>query len=257
MTMRPSLARVAIGLAILCTACTGGDGEADQAAPETEREIRVAHFTTPCEGVGSRECLNVRQAGDAEWKNWYGPIEGFEPEPGVEYRLIVRETTVDDPPADASAIRWTLIEVLDETPMATEAAESDPLLRAWTLVRFGPAADLGDEPTAGAIVEALAGLDGESAVTLDLSEEGRAAGFDGCNRYFGEFRVEYGHQIVQGPMASTMMACPDPLMGLEQAYLTNLGEAVRLFRRDGRLELENDSGVLLVYEPATLEEAAE
>lgn len=247
------LTPVALGLAIVCAACTGGDAEGDRAATEAEREIWVAHFTTPCEGVGPRECLNVREAGETEWKTWYGSIEGLEPEPGIEYHVRVSETTVDDPPADASSIRWTLIEVLDETPMTTGEAEGDPVLRAWTLARFGPAADLGDESSAGSIVEALAGLDGEGAVTLDLSEEGRAAGFDGCNRYFGEFRIEYGHQIVQGPMASTMMACPQALMELEQAYLMNLGEAVRLFRRDGRLELENDSGVLLVYEPAAPE----
>jgi hypothetical protein len=257
MTRSPILAPVALGLAIVCAACTGGDGEADRAATERDREIWVAHFTTPCEGVGSRECLNVREAGETEWKTWYGPIEGFEYEPGVEYHVMVSETTVEDPPADASSIRWTLIEVLDETPMGPDEAGGDPVLRAWTLARFGPAAELGDEPSAGAIVEALAGLDSESPVTLDLSEEGRAAGFDGCNRYFGEFRVEYGHQIVQGPMASTMMACPDPLMELEQAYLRNLSEAARLFRRDGRLELENDDGVLLVFEPAAMEPAVD
>jgi heat shock protein HslJ len=58
-------------------------------------------------------------------------------------------------------------------------------------------------------------------------------------------------------MASTMMACPDPLMELEQAYLRNLSEAARLFRRDGRLELENDDGVLLVFEPAAMEPAVD
>lgn len=249
MPRKSRLAPIVAALAIAWTACTSSDAETDRASTATDREIWVAHFTTPCEGVGSRECLNVREAGDTEWKPWYGSIDGFQYEPGVEYHMMVSETTVEDPPADASSIRWTLIEVLDETPMAAD----NPVFRVWTLTRFGPAAAFGDESSA----DALAGLDPESAITLDLSEEGRAAGFDGCNRYFGDFRVQDGHRIEQGPMASTMMACPDSLMELERAYLANLAKAVRLFRRDGKLEFEDDSGVLLVFEPAALEEAAE
>jgi hypothetical protein len=34
---------------------------------------------------------------------------------GVEYVLRVRETTVANPPADASSLRWTLLEVLDSS----------------------------------------------------------------------------------------------------------------------------------------------
>jgi hypothetical protein len=256
MLRKSKLAPIVAALTIACAACTGNDAETDRASAETDREIWVAHFTTPCEGVGLRECLNVREAGENEWKTWYGPIEGFEYEPGVEYHMVVSETTVEDPPADASSIRWTLIEVLDETPMAPEAG-GDPVFRAWTLTRFGPAAEPVDESSAGALANALAGLDADRAITLDLSEEGRAAGFDGCNRYFGDFSIQNGHQIEQGPLASTRMACPGPLMELEQAYLANLAKAVRLFRRAGRLELEDDSGVLLVFEPAAAEEARE
>lgn len=248
---KPVAVSVAVALALAGAACGGGgDAPAERAQTETEKEVWVAHFTTPCEGVGPRECLNVREADEPDWKLWYGSIEGFEHEPGTEYHMMVTETEIEDPPADAPSVRWTLIEVIDERRVAAAADEGDPILRAWQLVAFGPAADLGEEPSATAIRETLSTLEGDGGVTLDLSEEGRAAGFDGCNRYFGDFRIEYGHQIVQGPMASTMMACPDVRMQLERSYLNNLGAAVRMFRRDGKLELENDAGVLLVFDPA-------
>jgi len=257
MRKRTMAACLAAALAIFAAgACAGGGADADHAPPEKEKEVWVAHFTTPCEGVAPRECLNVREAGESGWKPWYGSIEGFEFEPGTEYHMMVSETRLENPPADASAIHWRLIEVLDQVPVG--GTDGDPILRGWRLAAFGPGAELGDEAAAAAIREALEGLEPDREITLGLEEEGRAAGSSGCNRYFGDFRIEYGHQIVQGPMAGTMMACPDAVMKLEGAYLANLGTAKRLFRRDGRLELESDAGVLLVFEPAARSgEAAE
>jgi len=44
---------------------------------------------------------------------WYGPIEGLDFELGVSYELRVREYQVPNPPADASSIRWQLLEVAE------------------------------------------------------------------------------------------------------------------------------------------------
>jgi len=123
----------------------------------------------------------------------------------------------------------------------------ESLLREWDLQAFGSAADLGDEAAAALIRRALAALPADGPVTLDLSEEGRAGGFDGCNRYFGDFRFENGHEIVQGPKGATLMACPGGAMELEQAFLRNLEGATRAFLQDGLLELRNDDGVVLVF----------
>ena len=39
---------------------------------------------------------------------YYGAIEGFEPEPGISYRLRIKEFEVANPPADGSSKRWVL-----------------------------------------------------------------------------------------------------------------------------------------------------
>jgi heat shock protein HslJ len=233
-----------------CSDGTGGDG----AGASIEKEVLVAHFLSDCVGVGSQKCLNVRESADAEWMPWHDPIEGFEYEAGYDYRLRIRETPVANPPADASSIRWTLIEELEKTPVATTETGGNPLLRPWKLEAFGPAADLGDEETAAVVRRAFASLPADNPITLGLAEEGRVGGFDGCNRYRGEFRIESGHQIVQGPKGATLMACPDGRMDLEQVFLRNLEAATRVFLRGENLELENDAGVIMVFAAREVEE---
>jgi putative lipoprotein len=90
----------------------------------------------------------------------------------------------------------------------------------------------------------LATLAGESApagaggkpVDLQISaDEGRAAGFSGCNRYTGSYVregvTEHGSPLRLGPMAGTLMACEEGAE-LERAYQQMLG-AVTAFRFDG------------------------
>ncbi|MCL7972270.1 MAG: DUF4377 domain-containing protein, partial [marine benthic group bacterium] len=209
----------AIGAAALCAAAAcGGEGAGGPDAG-VEKEVLVAHFVSECTGVGPQTCLNVRESEDAEWTLWYDGIEGFEHEAGYDYRLLVRETAVENPPADASSARWTLVEILERTAVSAGDAGDDPILRPWKLESFGPAADLGDPESKARVEEALAALPADNPVTLGLREEGRVGGFNGCNRYFGDFVIENGHQIVQGPKGATMMACPGGQMDLEQAFL--------------------------------------
>jgi len=136
------------------------------------------------------------------------------------------------------------------SPVTREDSVRSPMFRAWNLASFGPAADVGDDVTVVELEAALASLPADRGVTLDLTEEGRAAGFAGCNRYFGDFRVEEGDRIVQGPKGATLMACPGVGLKIEQAFLRNLDASVRAVLREGKLELETDAGVVLVFTAA-------
>lgn len=70
-----------------------------------------------CEGgAGPQKCLQVRRGPDEPWELFYGQIDGFEFEPGFTYMLRVRTSAVDSPPADASSLRYELVEVVDKTP---------------------------------------------------------------------------------------------------------------------------------------------
>ena len=68
------------------------------------------------------------------------------------------------------------------------------------------------------------------------------AGFGGCNRYMGPIRETAPGEITIGPLAGTMMACPEPDMALEQGFLSVLGKVSRYAFFAGRLLLEGADG---------------
>lgn len=84
------------------------------AANAPRRFIYVSAETKPCSGVGRMMCLQVREKPGDRWQLHYGGIVDFDPEPGIEYRLRVIEEKVATPPADASSLRWTLDQVIEQ-----------------------------------------------------------------------------------------------------------------------------------------------
>ena len=66
---------------------------------------------------------------------------------------------------------------------------------------------------------------------LDL-EESRVAGSGGCNRLTGTFALSEG-ELRFGPLATTLMACLEPVMQRERALLAALAR-VTSYQLDGR-----------------------
>ncbi|MVW70255.1 META domain-containing protein [Bordetella sp. 15P40C-2] len=61
-------------------------------------------------------------------------------------------------------------------------------------------------------------------VFLAQGKEYRVNGYSGCNRYFGNYRLQDGKLSIS-VRGNTRMACPDPARAaLENAYLKALGE---------------------------------
>jgi heat shock protein HslJ len=73
-------------------------------------------------------------------------------------------------------------------------------------------------------------MDGIQA-TLTFPEAGKIAGNGSCNRFFGSAEIS-GDTIKLGPLASTRMACPDPVMNQEMKYLAALQAAERFEWKD-------------------------
>jgi len=105
------------------------------------------------------------------------------------------------------------------------------------------ASELLDGPT-------LAAIPAQVTVTLRL-QDGETSGNAGCNGYFGSYALQ-GASLTFGAMASTKMACPEPQMEVESAWLTTLG-LVTSWRMDGeRLQiLDGTDTVLAVLDPLT------
>lgn len=76
------------------------------------RDVTVGPVEVECQGVGPQMCLVM----DDEL--FYSSIEGFDHEPGYHYRLRIEvydRWGGQEPPADASAYGYRLIEVLEKT----------------------------------------------------------------------------------------------------------------------------------------------
>ncbi|MGQ0622844.1 MAG: DUF4377 domain-containing protein [Panacagrimonas sp.] len=93
--------------------------QAQQAQAPTVEEVllTVGPEKVPCTGVAPQTCLRVRTTPGGDWELFYDAIEGFDHEPGVETSLIARRERIEHPPADASAHRWTLVQVIGRRPL--------------------------------------------------------------------------------------------------------------------------------------------
>jgi putative lipoprotein len=82
-----------------------------------------------------------------------------------------------------------------------------------------------------------------SKVTIEF-KDGRVFGAASCNRFMGGYEVASdGLKLKMSQMASTMMACPDPLMAQEAAFLKVLGDVSGYsIAPDGALVLETGDG---------------
>ncbi len=79
-----------------------------------------------------------------------------------------------------------------------------------------------------------------TVVTLNF-EANRVNGTDGCNRFTAGYSLD-GFNIALGPLAGTLMACPEPIMNQAAQFQAALANA-RSFRvADGRLTLLDADG---------------
>lgn len=58
-------------------------------------------------------------------------------------------------------------------------------------------------------------------------KDGKVMGSGGCNRFSGSY-VQEGPTIRIGPLMSTRMACPEPVMEKERAFLAVLDAAAKV-----------------------------
>lgn len=80
------------------------------------KTLYIASETQPCTGVGKMECMLVKKdKNQADWEYFYSNIEGFTYETGYEYELLVKESHIEHPPADAPSIKYTLVKIVNKT----------------------------------------------------------------------------------------------------------------------------------------------
>ena len=174
----------------------------------------VSGTKTECSaGAGKMMCLQVHRGEDlsaAKWENFYAPIEGFSFEEGYLKKIEVREEQLQNVPADASSIKYTLIKELER-----QLDYHSVLNGAWVLARIN------DQPINRSVP--LPTLD------IDLAEM-HVSGNGGCNGYGGPIAVLDASSIQFGNLISTEMACMNA--NIENEYYQALN-AVRSFQIKG------------------------
>jgi heat shock protein HslJ len=88
-------------------------------------------------------------------------------------------------------------------------------------------------------------LDDDARVTL-VVDGSNVSGESACNQYFGDFTVVDG-RVTLGGLGGTEMACADPAMAIEAAYLAGLAK-VDAARMDGDLLVLTGQGTELRFE---------
>ncbi len=79
-----------------------------------ERILYIGSKQVDCQGVIPQKCFLVRESPDGEWVFFYDEIIGFNWEAGYEYELLVKATSVKNPPLDRSSMIYELIEIISD-----------------------------------------------------------------------------------------------------------------------------------------------
>jgi len=213
------------------------------AGEAVEKTIYVGPELVDCTGVAPQKCMLLKENSEDEYTYFYDQIEGFDYEEGYEYELVVKQEQVENAPADASAIKWILVEVVSKEPV-TETESATLENTNWVLVAY-----MNSE---GVLTETLA----DTEVTA-IFEDGQVNGNAGCNGYFGGYEVDETNLRV-GPLASTEMFCGNPpgVMDQETAYLAALGSATSYAIVQEQLVISDADGetvlIYMVAEPKSL-----
>ncbi|UPS92366.1 DUF4377 domain-containing protein [Bizionia sp. M204] len=80
----------------------------------------IANEQVDCVGVSPQKCMQIKFNSQDDWTFYYGQIEGFTFETGYYYKLSVSKETMANPPADASSIKYTLVEILEKSTTAID-----------------------------------------------------------------------------------------------------------------------------------------
>lgn len=215
--------------------------DAAEDAAGTEITLFVNSERVPCVGVGPMMCLQVRESEDEEWQFFYSGIDGFTFVPGYTYELIVNVTEVENPPADSSSLQYTLVQVVSKTPAYT--GEPLPLVGPeWLLRAFGEEQMVRYDETT-------------TPVTILFNQDGSVSGNAGCNNFTGGF-TDDGATITVGPLATTMMMCPEEAMAVETAFLDGIQGTHAYTINGNMLEIVYAAGVLTFEAQETMAAAA-
>jgi len=183
-----------------------------------------------CTGVGKMNCLQVQNGNELdlnkEWNLFYSQIIGFDYEPSFIYKLNIKEETIENPPADGSSIKYTLIEVLEKKQDTRYNIHDIYILKSI----HGKELQLSD-------------LKKQPNLEINITKM-MISGNNGCNNYSGSITELNDKNINFGLLAETRMLCKN------MEIPTQFSEAIsntKSFKKDSEdLHFINELGITLL-----------
>ncbi|MBQ4820006.1 DUF4377 domain-containing protein [Aquimarina sp. MMG016] len=90
-------------------------------ACQETKTIYIADHQVDCEGVAPQKCLLFKEKQNDEWTYFYDTIDGFDYEEGYNYQLEVSIKQIENPPADASSLQYSLVRIISKEKTKTIA----------------------------------------------------------------------------------------------------------------------------------------
>lgn len=175
----------------------------------SEKILFINSAKVDCTGVGKMKCLQIQESETLtnNWKFFYGRIEGFDYESGYIYKISVKKEELDPAtvPADASSIKYSLVEVIEKQKDMKLALD-----KIWTVKSINE--KLVDIPQ-------VADEDNDLVLSI-VTDEMKIFGYDGCNNFHGNFELLNDNIITFNSIGSTKMMCSN--MDLPSSYITAL-----------------------------------
>jgi hypothetical protein len=113
---KPAAPQPAASGTSLAEAASSSLPAASGSAAAPQERLFVDSRKVDCEGgAGPMKCLRVRSSESADWTLFYESVEGFSFEEGFGYELLVERSSVANPPADGSSVRYRLISVVKKS----------------------------------------------------------------------------------------------------------------------------------------------
>lgn len=89
---------------------------------ETADAYEINFHQVICYGEGAQWCMQVKNKNEKDWTFHYDQIEGFKYDWGYNYTVSVDKIKIDNPPQDASSIKWVLKSVLKKEKAAENSS---------------------------------------------------------------------------------------------------------------------------------------
>ncbi|WP_319500381.1 META domain-containing protein [uncultured Draconibacterium sp.] len=192
----------------------------------------VNSYKVDCVGVGPMKCMLVQKGetpDPGKWTNFYSKIEGFEYEPGFIYKLKVKEEQLENVPADASSIKYTLVEVLEKREDGKLALDG-----IWDALKIN-----------GSVIKLPRSLGAGVLPNLQINiREMQITGIDNCNNFTGQI-TEIGESTIEfGTIAGTQKMCPD--MTISKAFNEALNAVKKYKLKENNLVFTDNEGTELL-----------